>query len=161
MRAVTYTIFSCGYSGDFSYFDPDSLFLRLQAQPSARSPLRSALLSTLMQKYGEYSHDRRDETATPLCGAHRPQADHKNALLIKTQLGTVRATVYDLPSKGNLQHEYGLRQERDGTSSAEVLGNWSASEPNPNIVPGRDFKALNKHAVVSGVTGCKGMADYR
>jgi len=106
-----------------------------------------------------YSHDRRDETATPLCGAHRP--NKTNPLLIKPALGNVKATVYDLPSKNNLQHEYGLRQERDGTSSAEVLGNWASHEPNPNVVPGRDFKQLNKHAVTEGRITCKDMADYR
>ena len=106
-----------------------------------------------------YSHDRRDETATPLCGAHRP--NKTNPLLIKPALGNVKGTVYDLPSKSNLQHEYGLRQERDGTSSAEVLGNWAAHEPNPNVVPGRDFKQLNKHAVVEGRITCKDMADFR
>jgi len=66
-----------------------------------------------------------------------------------------------LPSKGNLQHEYGLRQERDGCTSAEVVGNWAVHEPNPNVVPGRDFKQLNKHAVVEGVTNCKTMSQYR
>ena len=113
-----------------------------------------------MQK-AEYSHDRRDETLTPKCGAHRELAQHKNALLVQPQLGCVKATCYDLPSKGNIQHEYGLRQERDGTSSNEVLGNWAQSEPNPNVAPGRDFKMLNKHAVTEGVVGCKGIAAYR
>lgn len=106
-----------------------------------------------------YSHDKRDETATPLCGAHRP--NKTNPLLIKPLLGCVRATVYDLPSVGNLQHEYGLRQERDGSSSAEVVGNWAQHDPNDKVLPGRDFKALNKHAVVDGVTSCNGMRDYK
>ena len=105
-----------------------------------------------------YSHDKRD-VGTPLCGAPRPNT--KNPLLVKPNLGCVKQTCYDLPSKGNLQHEYGLRQERDGTSSAEVVGNWASHEPNPNVVPGRDFKQLNKNAVVEGVTNCKTMAQYR
>jgi len=111
-----------------------------------------------------YSHERRDETATPLCGAHRSGGTifpHKNALLVKPQLGTVKATCYDLPSKANLQHEYGLPQMRDGSSSAEVLGNWAQSEPNPNVVPGRDFKMLNKHAISEGGVTCKDMSTYR
>lgn len=107
-----------------------------------------------------YSHDRRDETATPLCGAHRP--NKTNPLLIKPLLGSVKATVYDLPSAGNnLQHEYGLRQERDGSSSAEVVGNWAQHDPNQKVQPGRDFKMLNKHAATEGVVNCKQIKDYR
>ena len=113
-----------------------------------------------MSNSGGYSHDRRDETATPLCGAHRPNTT--NALLIKPVLGCVKATVYDLPSAGNnLQHEYGLPQVRDGSSSAEVVGNWAQHDPNMKVQPGRDFKQLNKHAVVEGVINCKQMKDYR
>lgn len=114
-----------------------------------------------MAARGVYSHDVRDETLTPKCGAHRDLAQTKNALLVHPQLGCVKSTVYDLPSKANLQHEYGLRQERDGVTSAEVLGNWAQHEPNPNVQPGRDFKQLNKHAVVSGITSCKDIATYR
>ena len=44
---------------------------------------------------------------------------------------------------------------------APVVGNWAVHEPNPNVVPGRDFKKLNKHAVVEGATNCKTMSDYR
>jgi hypothetical protein len=106
-----------------------------------------------------YSHDRRDEMSTPLCGAHRP--NKTNPLLIKPQLGCVKGTVYDLPSKADLQHEYGLRQERDGSSSAEVVGNWAQHDPNQKVAPGRDFKSLNKHAVVDGMTNCKGIREYR
>merc|ERR1719198_2567875 len=112
-----------------------------------------------MNQTGIYSHDRRDETATPLCGAHRPNT--KNPLLVKPLLGCVKSTCYDLPSRSSLQHEYGLRQERDGCTSADVVGNWSQHEPNPNVVPGRDFKLLNKHAVVEGNTNCKEMSHYR
>jgi hypothetical protein len=108
-----------------------------------------------------YSHDRRDELATPLCGAHRPQEVHKNPLLVKPILGCVKATVYDLPSKANLQHEFGLRQERDGTTSNEVLGAWNSHDGTNSVQPGRDFKMLNKQAVVTGVTTCKGIANYR
>ena len=93
-------------------------------------------------------------------GAHRP--NKTNPLLIKPLLGCVKATVYDLPSaNGNLQHEYGLPQVRDGSSSAEVVGNWAQHDPNHKAQAGRDFKQLNKHAVVEGVINCKQMQDYR
>jgi len=107
---------------------------------------------------GEYSHDRRDETLTPPVGTFRP---HKNTLLLKPNLGAVKGTCYDLPSKQIFQHEYGLRQVRDGVTSADVVGNWAAHEPNPNVQPGRDFKTLNKQAVVEGATSCKDIHQYR
>ena len=53
-----------------------------------------------------YSHDRRDATATPLCGAHR--GTRANPLLTKTQLGSVKATSYDLPA--DFQFTYGMQQ---------------------------------------------------
>ena len=40
---------------------------------------------------------------------------------------------------------------RDGSSSAEVVGNWAQHDPNHKAQAGRDFKQLNKHAVVEGV----------
>ena len=115
----------------------------------------------VMAQKGEYSHDRRDETATPLCGAHRPLAVTKNALLVQPQLGCVRKTVYDLPSKGNLQHEYGLRQERDGSNSADVLGNWAQFEGTGNKLPGRDFRALNKKAAMEGKCTTTDIREFR
>ena len=109
------------------------------------APLRSS-----MSGMGAYSHDRRDETMTPPVGTFRP---HKNMLLIKPSLGSVRGTCYDLPSVQQFQHEYGLRQVRDGVTTADVVGGWSHHEPNPNVQPGRDFKMLNKHNRVP-IVGC-------
>jgi len=126
----------------------------LRARPGANGGVEAMA----NQATSVYSHDLRDELATPLCGAHRP---NRNPLLFKNELGCVKPSYYDLPSKGNLQHEYGLRQERDGTCSAEVLGNWAQHEPNPNVQPGRDFKQLNRKAVVAGLITCKDHANYR
>ena len=106
-----------------------------------------------------YSHDRRDDMATPLCGAHRP--NKTNPLLQKPLLGCVKPTVYDLPSKNNLQHEYGLTQLRDGSSSAETVGNWHSSEPNEKIQPGRDFRKLNKQAAMQGICTNKQVQEFR
>jgi hypothetical protein len=55
-----------------------------------------------------YSHNRRDETATPICGTHR--LNTKNALLQKAQLGCVRGTSYDLPA--DFQYTYGMAMVR-------------------------------------------------
>ena len=97
------------------------------------------------------------ETATPLCGAHRP--NRTNPLLSKTTLGTVKATTYVLPP--DFQHAYGLVQQRDGLTAGMVVDNWLAHDGTKDVMPPRDFKALNKGAVVAGHVDCKGMHDYR
>jgi len=108
-----------------------------------------------------YSHDQRD-IATPLCGNLRPQPESsKNPLLGKPQLGTVKPAVWDLPSKTNFQHEYGLRQFRDGIGSADVLGGWAQHSGTADQMAGRDFKQLNCEAAVVGKTTAKGFAEYR
>jgi len=104
-----------------------------------------------------YSHDRRDQTATPLCGAHRQTG--KNALLIKPLLGSVKATTYDLPKE--FEHEYGLEQVRDGLTSEMVVGSWAQHDGTQGMMPARDFKSLNKAAVVGGCVDTKAMAEYR
>jgi hypothetical protein len=109
-----------------------------------------------------YSHDKRDELATPLCGTYRLDAFKKNTLLAPTLLGTVKTSYHDLPSdNGNLQHEYGLRQERDGITSNDVLGHWEAFEGTTDLQPPRDFKALNKNAVIAGCKDATTMQKYR
>jgi hypothetical protein len=110
-----------------------------------------------------YSHDQRDELATPLVGSFPLAAMEKNPLLKPAQrLGSVRATVYDLPSaNGNIQHEYGLRQERDGLTSADVCGGWATYKGTGDQQPPRDFKALNKNAAIQGCKDAKQMGEFR
>ena len=104
-----------------------------------------------------YSHDRRDETATPLCGAHRKT--RTNPLLLKPQLSAVKGSTYSLPA--DFQHEYGLPQVRDGLTSEMVVGHWAQHDGTHGVMPGRDFKALNKAAVRNGATNTKDFNSYR
>ena len=109
-----------------------------------------------------YSHDHREPPDHPPCGTLKPQPEaSKNPLLVKAALGTVQATCWDLPSKDNFQHEYGLRQKRDGVTSGDVVGSWAQNHGTANKLPGRDFKALNAMAVVAGGCTAKDMADFR
>lgn len=108
-----------------------------------------------------YSHDVR-EISTPLSGHLRPQPEHsKNVLLVKMSLGTVRPTCFELPSKVNFQHEYGLPQHRDGITAGDVVGGWAQHDGTANQKPGKDFKALNSMAVIAGGTSSKDMSDFR
>jgi len=108
-----------------------------------------------------YSHDVRDELATPLCGTFRDEGPKYNTLLTKAQLGTVKPTTYSLPSKGNFQHMYGLEQVRDGSTSADVVGNWAQHHGTANKLPGRDFKALNKAAAMEGIKTAAATSEFR
>jgi len=59
-----------------------------------------------------YSHNRRDNTLTPLCGTHRieTKGSRVNPLLQKPQVGCVRTTSYDLPP--DFQFTYGMEMVR-------------------------------------------------
>lgn len=103
-----------------------------------------------------YSHDRRDATATPLCGAHR--GTRANPLLTKTQLGSVKATSYDLPA--DFQFTYGMQQPRDGLTAGGVIDNWAEHSGTQNMKPARDFKALNKQAIMAGNLDSKSVREY-
>eukprot|EP00967_Tisochrysis_lutea_P011312 scaffold12784_cov31-Tisochrysis_lutea.AAC.1 len=70
-----------------------------------------------------YSHNRRDETATPLCGTHR--VGTKNALLQKPQLGCVRGSSYELPE--DFQYTYGMAMVRCSTATRRVPPRASAA----------------------------------
>mmetsp|Transcript_21023 Transcript_21023/g.44346 ORF Transcript_21023/g.44346 Transcript_21023/m.44346 type:complete len:237 (-) Transcript_21023:181-891(-) len=105
-----------------------------------------------------YSHNRRDQTATPLCGAHRPDAAKANPLLVKPQLGAVKGTTYDLPK--DFQFTYGMKQERDGLSTGSVVENWVEHTGTKDKLPARDFTALNKAAVMAGNLDSKSVREY-
>lgn len=103
-----------------------------------------------------YSHDRRDETATPLVGAHR--CPKGNPLLVKPQLGSVKSTAYDLPE--NFQFTYGMAQERDGLTAGTVISNWAQHAGTKNKLPARDFTALNKAAIIEGNLNASAIRQY-
>jgi len=103
-----------------------------------------------------YSFERKDAGATPLCGAHRPVKG--NPLLIKSQLGAVKASAYDLPK--DFGFTYGLKMERDGLTAGSVVENWAEHTGTKDQLPARDFKALNKAAIMSGHLDAKGIRNY-
>lgn len=99
----------------------------------------------------------RDVPGTPLIGHARPSAK-TNALLLKPELGAVKQTTYSLPGP---HHAYGKALLREDEGTGELLMNWMEHKPNPHAKPGRDFKALNKRAVVAGLTTAKATSIYR
>lgn len=112
-----------------------------------------------------YSHDR-EAPNTPLCGAHRPSSRTTNALLVRPQLGCVNPTTRDLPSAAvngpeAFQHEYGLRQIRDGVTAGDVCQSWLGNENSKNIEPPPDFKAINKAGIMAGAHTKEQLRSFR
>jgi hypothetical protein len=87
-----------------------------------------------------------------------------NAMLVKTVLGKVRSTTYDLPPAA---YVYGKRNIGDQVSAGDVLSGWNVHRPNPEDIPGSDFQRLNKKAVQAGcvtsgdVSGFRRVVDVR
>lgn len=94
--------------------------------------------------------------ATPMIGNFNKKAT--NTLLVKTELGKVRQTTFNLPGP---QHTYGKALFREDEGTGEMIMSWMEHVPNPHARPGRDFKALNKNAVVSGMVTAKQQTDFR
>lgn len=110
-----------------------------------------------MDSSSKVFHDAPQVPGTPLIGHTRPSAK-TNALLTKPELGTVKQTTYSLPGP---HHAYGKAMQREAEGTGELLMNWMEHKPNPHAKPGRDFKALNKRAVVAGLTTAKATSIYR
>lgn len=83
---------------------------------------------------------------------------HSNTMLIKPELGKVKQTTYKLPGA---HHTYGKALYREDEGTGEMIMSWMEHEPNPHAKPGRDFKALNKGAVVAGATTAKQQLEFR
>ena len=110
-----------------------------------------------MERSSKTFHDAPQVPGTPLIGNARPSAK-TNALLTKHELGTVKQTTYALPGPN---HAYGKALFREDEGTGELIMNWTEHKPNPHAKPGRDFKALNKRAVVAGLTTAKATTIYR
>mmetsp|Transcript_42505 Transcript_42505/g.86872 ORF Transcript_42505/g.86872 Transcript_42505/m.86872 type:complete len:200 (+) Transcript_42505:192-791(+) len=70
-----------------------------------------------------------------------------NPLLIPVEVGKPKPAVVDLPPA---DHVYGIKSELDGEGAGAVIGGWVEHQPNAASMPGRDFKKLNRMALLSG-----------
>eukprot|EP00306_Pavlova_sp_CCMP459_P022299 CAMPEP_0185558762 /NCGR_PEP_ID=MMETSP1381-20130426/52939_1 /TAXON_ID=298111 /ORGANISM="Pavlova sp., Strain CCMP459" /LENGTH=434 /DNA_ID=CAMNT_0028172333 /DNA_START=23 /DNA_END=1324 /DNA_ORIENTATION=+ len=93
---------------------------------------------------------------TPVIGTFRKNAT--NSIIVKDELGKCRQTTYNLPGP---EHTYGKALFREDEGTGEMIMSWMEHKPNPHAKPGRDFKALNKRAVVSGAATAKAQTDFR
>jgi len=81
-----------------------------------------------------------------------------NTLLLKTELGKVKACATALPPE---DFAYGLQRPRDAEGAREVTLKWVEHEPNPNAKPGPDFKGMNFLAAINDVTTSKEQRSFR
>lgn len=70
--------------------------------------------------------------------------------MIKSAVGRVRRSTYDLPDARNANHAYGLEIVRDPENAGEVVGKWVQATPSPAAKSGRSFIETNRQAVLSG-----------
>lgn len=82
-----------------------------------------------------------------------------NVLLVHTELGKVKPRIFAKPASEDFA--FGISKARDVEGAREVSMKWVEHTPNPNSVPGPDFKAMNKLASSSEIVTAKEVADFR
>ncbi|XP_064396134.1 cilia- and flagella-associated protein 77-like [Halichondria panicea] len=83
-----------------------------------------------------------------------------NPLLMASEVGKPRRRGFTLP---NATFTYGIRTENKDGGASEAMSNWHAHRPSAGIkkIPQRDFIALNKRAICSGLTTAQEQTQYR
>ncbi|KAJ8523795.1 hypothetical protein ON010_g17324 [Phytophthora cinnamomi] len=70
--------------------------------------------------------------------------------MIKSTVGSVRRTTYDLPDAKNPNHVYGYEVQRDPENAGQVIGKWVQAVPSPAAKSGRSFIETNRQAIMNG-----------
>ncbi|KAE9007195.1 hypothetical protein PR003_g8215 [Phytophthora rubi] len=70
--------------------------------------------------------------------------------MIKSTVGSVRRTTYDLPDAKNPNHVYGYEIQRDPENAGQVIGKWVQAVPSPAAKSGRSFIETNRQAIMNG-----------
>ncbi|KAL3665997.1 hypothetical protein V7S43_008792 [Phytophthora oleae] len=79
---------------------------------------------------------------------HHPQ--NMRRTMIKSTVGQVRRTTYDLPDARNPSHIYGYEVPRDPENAGQVIGKWVHATPSPAAKSGRSFVETNRQAIING-----------
>ncbi|KAF4324007.1 hypothetical protein BBO99_00002514 [Phytophthora kernoviae] len=77
---------------------------------------------------------------------HRPQ----RRTMIKSTVGHVRRSDYDLPDAKNPNHVYGYEVPRDPENAGQVIGKWVHAIPSVAANAGRSFIETNRQAIKHG-----------
>lgn len=70
--------------------------------------------------------------------------------MIKSTVGSVRRTSYDLPDTKQPDHVYGNEIQRDPEGVGAVISKWVQATPSPAARSGRSFIETNRQAIMSG-----------
>lgn len=82
---------------------------------------------------------------------HHHQHPHSmRRTMIKSTVGNVRRSNYDLPDANNPKHVYGYEIPRDPESAGQVIGKWVQAVPSPAVNAGRSFIETNRQAIMHG-----------
>jgi len=83
-----------------------------------------------------------------------------NVLLVHSVLGQVKPRgIFAKPPAEDFA--FGISKARDAEGAREVSMKWVEHQPNPDSVPGPDFKAMNKAAAVNEVVTAKDLSGFR
>jgi len=107
----------------------------------------------------KYSHDYIPSNAPPVVGART--IDPANPILTIPYIGHGKRNTNKMPHYNNFQHAYGKEQFRDGLTSHDVIGDWASPVTSKSVQPPRDFKSLNKSAVIQGSITSKDITQFR
>ncbi|KAG7392212.1 hypothetical protein PHYBOEH_006466 [Phytophthora boehmeriae] len=77
---------------------------------------------------------------------HRP---HRRTM-IKSTVGTVKRSDYDLPDAKNPSHVYGYEVPRDPENAGQVISRWVHATPSVAANAGRSFIETNRQAILHG-----------
>ncbi|ETP34859.1 hypothetical protein F442_16887 [Phytophthora nicotianae P10297] len=70
--------------------------------------------------------------------------------MVKSTIGHVQRTTYDLPDAKNPNHVYGYEIPRDPENAGQVIGKWVQATPSPATTTGRSFIETNRQAIIHG-----------
>ncbi|KAI9998820.1 hypothetical protein PInf_003411 [Phytophthora infestans] len=70
--------------------------------------------------------------------------------MVKSTVGHVQRTTYDLPDAKNPYHVYGYEIPRDPENAGQVIGRWVHATPSPATTTGRSFIETNRQAIIHG-----------
>eukprot|EP00741_Cyanophora_paradoxa_P025207 tig00000350_g24332.t1 len=82
-----------------------------------------------------------------------------NMLLVRPELGRTRQTTYDLPEDPGFT--FGKKLPGDPEGAGALVSQWVEHKPNPDALPGRDFKALNYASIRKGYVTAKQQQEFR
>lgn len=70
--------------------------------------------------------------------------------MVKSTVGSVKRTTYDLPDAKSPGHVYGYEIQRDPEGAGAVISKWVHATPSPAAKSGRSFIETNRQAIMNG-----------